>query len=77
MTFLLGLKEKTVNFFFVLGYVCCWCDNEIWIGMVLEIDMENKDLLIKFMHPALPSHSFYWEDFKDMFCTINEYSVHC
>ena len=46
--------------------------------MVLEIDMVNKDLLIKFMHIALLSHSFYWkEDFKDMFCTINEYSVHC
>ena len=48
--------------------------------MVLEIDMENKDLLIKFMHPALPSHSFYWkEDLKDIYfvplmnilCTVN------
>ena len=35
--------------------------------MVLEIDMENKDLLIKFMQLALPSHSFDWkEDFKDI-----------
>ena len=35
--------------------------------MVLEIDMENKELLIKFMHPALPIHSIYWkEDFKDI-----------
>ena len=35
--------------------------------MVLEIDTENKDLLIKFMHPALLLHSFYCkEDFKDI-----------
>ena len=35
--------------------------------MALEIDMGNNDLLNKFMHPALPSHSFYWiEDFKDI-----------
>ena len=35
--------------------------------MVLEIDMENKELLIKFMHSALPTHSFYRkEDFKDI-----------
>ena len=72
--FSIGTEEKAVNFF-ASGYVCCKWDNKIWIGMVLEIDMENKDWL---MHPALPSHSFYWkEDFKDMFCTIYEYSVHC
>ena len=35
--------------------------------MVLEIDRKNKNLLIKFIHPALPSHSFYWKkDFKDI-----------
>ena len=74
--FSIGAEEKPVNIF-VSGYVCCKCDDKIWIGMALEIDMENKDLLIKFIHPALPSHSFYWKDCKDMFCTINEYSVHC
>ena len=36
--------------------------------MFLEIDMENKDLLIKFMHPALPSHSFYWKEYLKYIC---------
>ena len=59
--FSIGAVEKAVNFF-VSGSVCCKCNNKIWIGMVLEIDMGNKDLLIRFMHPALPSHSFYWNE---------------
>lgn len=74
--FSIGAKEKPVNSF-VSGYVCCKCDNKIWIGMVLEIDMENKDLLIKFMHPALPSHTFYWkEDFKDI-CFVPLMNILC
>ena len=60
--FSIGAEEKPVTSF-VSRYVCCKCDNKIWNGMVLEIDMENKDLIwrIKFMHPALPSHSFLLE----------------
>ena len=61
-----GAEEKPVKF--VSGYVCCRCDNKIWIGMVLEIDMENKELLIKFMHSALPSHSFYWKEDLNVLC---------
>ena len=65
----IGAEEKNSE-------ICCRCD-KIWIDMVLEIDTENKDFQIKFIYPALPSHSFYWKnDFKDMFCAINEYSVH-
>ena len=60
-----GAETKIVQCV-VSGYVCCKCDNKFWIGIVLEIDTENDDLLIKFMHPALPSHSFYWDqDFED------------
>ena len=65
------------HFFFASGYVCCQCDNKIWIGMVLEINMENNDLLIKFIHPSLPSHSFYWkEDFKDI-CFVPLTNILC
>ena len=74
--FSIGVEEKLVKF--VSVYVYCRYDNNIRTGMLLEIDMENKELLIKFMHPALPIHSFYWkENFKDMFCGISKYSVHC
>ena len=74
--FYIGAEEKSVKFV-VSGYVCCRCDNSIWIGMVLEIHMENKNLLIKFMHPALLSHSFYWkEDFKDI-CIVALTNILC
>ena len=45
--------------------------------MVLKIYMENKDLLIKVMHPALPSLKFYWkEDFKNM-CFVPLMNILC
>ena len=69
-------EEKLVKFV-VLGYVCCRCNNKIWIGMVLEINTEIKDLPIKFMHLALPSHWFYWkEDFKDK-CFVPLMNILC
>ena len=64
--FSIGAEENQWNFsiqdMFVAGATI-----KIWIGMVLENDMENKDLQIKLMHPALASHSFYWkEEFKNI-----------
>ena len=71
-----GVEEKLVKFV-VSGYVCCRYDNNIWIGMLLEIDMENKELLIKFMDPALTTHSFYWkEDCKDI-CFVPLANILC
>ena len=45
--------------------------------MVLEIEMENKDLLIKSMRSSLLSHSFYWkEDFKGI-CFVPLTNILC
>ena len=42
----------------VLEYVCCSYSTNLWIGLITDIDMEEKDAKIKFLHPSLPSASF-------------------
>ena len=34
-----------------------------WIGLIIEKDEE--DVLVKFMHPHGPAHSFKWPNFED------------
>ena len=40
-------------------FVCLICDNNPWIGLVEEINIENKDFQVRFMHPCYPSRSYY------------------
>ena len=37
------------------------------IGMVTEIDSVNDDFKIKFMHPNVPSRSYNWPNWDDMY----------
>ena len=43
-------------------FVVSFYDNFYWVGMVSEIDQENEDVKIKFMHPHFPSKSLKWAD---------------
>ena len=45
--------------------VVCIYDNQKWIGMVTEVDINQEDVLIKFMHPPYPSRSFTWPSQED------------
>ena len=38
-----------------LEFVVWIYDNQKWIGMVAVVDINHKDLLIKFMHLPYPS----------------------
>ena len=41
-------------------YVLCTYEGKQRIGVVMSIDDDEKEANIQFMHPALPSKSFYW-----------------
>jgi hypothetical protein len=49
----------------VHDYVSCMYDNIWWIGLVQEIDIDEGDMHVKFMHPHGPSSSFIWSRFDD------------
>ena len=46
--------------------MCSIYDNVPWIGVVEEIDIENKDFQVKFMHPSYPSRSYHWPSQDDV-----------
>lgn len=47
-------------------FVSCIYDERPWIGLVEEIDVTSKDVLIKFLHPHYPSRSFHWPSREDL-----------
>ena len=38
-------------------FVSCLYENSLWIGVACEIDLENEDVMVKFLHPRFPSPS--------------------
>ena len=41
-------------------YVVCSYNHYYWFGVVLTVNDEEKDAVIRLMHPVLPSNMFYW-----------------
>ena len=60
----------------LLDYVCCAYDNKMWIGIICDINKEEDDVLVKFMHPSLPNTTFTWPDREDM-CWVLTNHVKC
>ena len=57
-------------------YVACTYDSKWWIGVVCELNDEEDDCFISFLHPAGPSASFVWPPRKDV-CWIARSDVIC
>ena len=49
-----------------LDYFTCLYEQRWWVGIILEVDTEQGDAKVKFMHPAGPARSFYWPDVDDI-----------
>ena len=54
--------------------VVCKYDGFEWLGIALELDKENGDIHIKFMHPHFPTASFSWP-VKDDVCWVPNQNV--
>ena len=59
-------KENLFTQINLAEFVCSIYDNVPWIGVVEEIDIENKDFQVKFMHPSYPSRSYHWPSQDDV-----------
>jgi hypothetical protein len=57
-------------------YLFCKYDDFYWLGMVSEVDKENDDFMVKFMHPHYPSRSYYWPN-RDDNCWVPRMNVIC
>ena len=65
------VTEKSGIEVFHFDYVCCLYDQLWWIGMVQDIDKEEDDGAVKFMHPNGPSASFIWPSKDDIIWVPN------
>ena len=56
-------------------YVCCLYDQLWWIGMVQDINKEDEDVSVKFMHPNGPTASFIWPSKDDIIWVPNTHII--
>ena len=61
---------------FHFDFVCCLYEQQWWIGMVQDINKEEADVAVKFMHPNGPSPSFKWPS-KDDICWVPNIHIIC
>ena len=57
-------------------FLICIYDEQYWLGMVSEVDKENEDILVKFMHPHFPARSFKWPN-RDDVCWVPNLHIVC
>lgn len=51
------------------SFIACIYDNLWYFGMVSEVNVEENDVIVKFLHPHGPSPSFFWPQREDA-CAI-------
>ncbi|GBM70365.1 hypothetical protein AVEN_129679-1 [Araneus ventricosus] len=58
------------------NYVACVYEENWWIGQVSELNKEEGDYTIAFMHPHGPSETFYWPERQDE-CPVPSQHILC
>ena len=56
------------------SFVVSVYDNNKWLGVVCQIDKENRDVQIKFMHPHFPACSLEWPTREDV-CWVPDVNI--
>nr|XP_047131778.1 uncharacterized protein LOC124810743 [Hydra vulgaris] len=67
--------KRTVNLVPV-DYACVSYKQKWWIGVIEDINLEEKDVLVKFMCPNAPARSFKWPP-KESQCWIPDAQIIC
>ena len=49
----------------VMSYTACVYDEKWWVGLVEEVDKDNNDIYVNFMHPFGPLKTFFWPAKED------------
>ena len=57
-------------------YVACYYDSNWWVGLVQNVNCDEKDVEIIFLHPPGPSNNFTWPKRKDV-CWVPYMNVIC
>ena len=60
----------------VNSFVVCLYDDENWIGLIEEVDNDQRDAKIRFMHPKCIARSYFWP-VKDDTCWVPDENIIC
>ena len=52
------IQENELALEDVSGFITCLHEEQWWVGCVLHVDEDNREVLVKFLHPHGPSPSF-------------------
>ena len=72
-------KHVWKNWFSIIedvSYIACIYGDFCWIGMVSEVNMDEQDLMVKFLHPHGPQKNFKWPRNPDR-CLDSAQSILC
>ena len=58
------------------NHVSCLYEGKWWIGVVTEVNHEEDDVSVKFMHPHGPARSFHWPNTDDI-CWVPKAHIVC
>ena len=72
----LGRKNQRAAKIAMSDFIVCLYDGHYWVGLVDEVDEENDDVRVKFMHPHFPSRSYCWPSREDK-CFVPTVNVLC
>ena len=60
----------------VLDYISCLYDNKWWVDIITNVDKEEEDVQVKFIHPSGPRRSFQWPH-VDAICLVPNDHILC
>ena len=46
-------------------FILCLYDGQDWVGIIDELDDENDNVKVKFIHPHYPSRPYCWPRRED------------
>ena len=54
------------------SYAACYYDSNWWVGLVQNVNCDEKDVKTNFLHPPGSSHSFTWPNRRRLLGTMYE-----
>ena len=57
-------------------YIACFYDSKWWVGLVIDVSIEEQDCQVSFMHPLGPKRKFRWPVREDL-CWVPFENIIC
>ncbi len=59
-------QERELEIDEISGFVTCCYDSEWWLACVIDVDIDNAEVKVSFLHPHGPSRSYKYPSIPDI-----------